>query len=245
LSQDDGNPMRILLVDDDVADREILLQALLRNDGTEPRVRQADTVEDALAALREQPFDAIVLALPLSGPDGNAPLRRVLEETRATPVIVLTEELTPEMGLEAIRQGAQDFLIKGRTDGDVLRRSLRYAIARARAEARTRHLSEILRAIRNVNQLIVREKDPDRLVRQACELFWRGDPPLSRGASRTRGSAGTGISSGIWREPTGSRPAASRRSPARRASPRWIRRRIAGTVPCGNRPGPPDSPAAP
>jgi two-component system, cell cycle sensor histidine kinase and response regulator CckA len=208
LSQDDGNPMRILLVDDDVADREILLQALLRNDGTEPRVRQADTVEDALAALREQPFDAIVLALPLSGPDGNAPLRRVLEETRATPVIVLTEELTPEMGLEAIRQGAQDFLIKGRTDGDVLRRSLRYAIARARAEARTRHLSEILRAIRNVNQLIVREKDPDRLVRQACELLlearhYYGVWILARGSSalpRCVAHAGFGGNGNLFRD---------------------------------------------
>ena len=65
--------------------------------------------------------------------------------------------------------------------------SLRDMSERVRAQARVEHLNSVLSAIRNVNQLIVREKDPARLIQQTCDLLIE-----TRGYTRARIATGDG-----------------------------------------------------
>ncbi|MEA3283225.1 MAG: PAS domain S-box protein, partial [Euryarchaeota archaeon] len=69
------------------------------------------------------------------------------------------------------KKGAQDYLVKGKADGDLLARTLRYAIERMMAEARIQHLNNVLKAIRNINQLIVTETERDNLFRKSCDAL--------------------------------------------------------------------------
>src|SRR4051794_36811025 len=76
----------------------------------------------------------VVLDLGLPDADGLAALHRLREAAPDVPMLVLTGLTDTARGLEAVAAGAQDYLIKGRVDGELLARSIRYAIERQRAE---------------------------------------------------------------------------------------------------------------
>jgi PAS domain S-box-containing protein len=120
--------LHVLLVEDNPGD-VILIGAAL--DGAKVELQQARTLEDALVRLEESRFDAVLLDLGLPDSRGMDTLSAVLSATRK-PVIVLTGLADESVGLQAVRDGAQDFLVKGRVDDGALQRSLRYAIERSR-----------------------------------------------------------------------------------------------------------------
>lgn len=131
-------PRRVLLIEDD-ADDAALISLLL-----EPRAAEAPEFElrlaDRLAAgcrlLAREPFDAVLLDLMLPGGVGIEAFQKVREVRPETPIVVLTGIRDEALALEAVSLGAQDFLIKGTVDERLLRRSIRYAIERARLSAR-------------------------------------------------------------------------------------------------------------
>jgi FixJ family two-component response regulator len=72
---------------------------------------------------------------------------RLASEAPEMPFVVLTGREDSELGLRAVREGAQDFLLKDKVDGALLDRSLRYAIERKRAEQALARLATIMGAI--------------------------------------------------------------------------------------------------
>ena len=98
------------------------------------------SLADALAALRARDFDTVLLDLNL--PDSNElpTLARVLEVARV-PVVVLTATNDDDVGLRAVKSGAQDYLIKGECSGPALDRSLVYSIERHRLQQTLRQLA--------------------------------------------------------------------------------------------------------
>lgn len=121
---------RVLLVEDN-ADHARLVSHILREKFAWTR---SATLSEALALLEAASFDAVLLDLGLpdaSGVEGLIELRRRHPEV---PVVVVTAD-GEELGPEALRHGAQDFLVKGAGLFDSLERSVRYAIERARSEA--------------------------------------------------------------------------------------------------------------
>jgi FixJ family two-component response regulator len=63
------------------------------------------------------------------------------------PVVVLTGVQDEDTGLRAVQQGAQDFLLKGRVDGHLIDRSLRFALERKRAEHALARLASVMAAL--------------------------------------------------------------------------------------------------
>ena len=124
--------LRVLLVEDDDGDA-FLFEELLRDADLEVEVVRARTVADAERAL---PADiaCVVLDLGLPDADGLAALHRLREAAPGVPMLVLTGLSDTARGLEAVAAGAQDYLVKGRVDGELLARSIRYAVERQRAE---------------------------------------------------------------------------------------------------------------
>lgn len=125
-------PLRVLLVEDDDADA-LLFQELLAETGAAFAIQRASTIAEAQAVLGDS-FACAVLDLGLPDADGLGALLEVRAAAPNLPVLVLTGRTDTEQGLAAVAAGAQDFLVKGRVDGEQLARSIRYAVQRRLAE---------------------------------------------------------------------------------------------------------------
>jgi len=124
-----GPGLRVLLVEDDAAFASFLGLALAA--GTEPSVVQAvSDLMGALEQIRRASPDAVVLDLNLPDSVGLATLRAVLASAPQLPVVVLTGVADVDIARQALQLGAQDWLVKGQLDPDVVQRAVRYAVER-------------------------------------------------------------------------------------------------------------------
>src|SRR3954470_9285312 len=124
--------LQVLLVEDDDGDA-LLFEELLGDADLEAVVVRERTVAAAEARLAGE-VACVVLDLGLPDADGLAALHRLREAAPDVPMLVLTGLSDGARGLEAVAAGAQDYLVKGRVDGELLARSIRYAVERQRAE---------------------------------------------------------------------------------------------------------------
>ncbi len=130
-----GPGLRVLLVEDDAAFASYLGLALAA--GTEPAAVQAvGDLVGALEQIRRSSPDAVVLDLNLPDSDGLATLRAVLASAPQVPVVVLTGVADVDVARQALQLGAQDWLVKGQLDPDVVQRAVRYAVERKRLTER-------------------------------------------------------------------------------------------------------------
>ena len=124
--------LRVLLVEDDDGDA-FLFEELLGDADLEAAVVRERTVAAAEAHLPGD-VSCVVLDLGLPDADGLAALHRLREAAPDVAMLVLTGLSDTARGLQAVAAGAQDYLVKGRVDGELLARSIRYAVERQRAE---------------------------------------------------------------------------------------------------------------
>jgi two-component system, cell cycle sensor histidine kinase and response regulator CckA len=129
--------LRLLLVEDSPTDARLIREQLRLPHRHSFAIRHADRLASALAALTEEPFDAVLLDLGLPDSQGLSTLTQVLGAAPEVAVVVATG-LSEEMAVEAVRAGAQDHIAKGHWTGELLARTLRYAVERKRTEARLR-----------------------------------------------------------------------------------------------------------
>lgn len=139
---------RVLLVEDDEGDA-LLVEELLDDAGASVQLARARSVAEARAAL-DDGYACVVLDLGLPDVSGLDAVRAVIDAARETAVIVLTGHADEHRGIAAVAAGAQDYLVKGQVDGQLLARAIRYAIERKRADEQLRRLYESeLRAAEN------------------------------------------------------------------------------------------------
>jgi len=131
----------ILLIDDEPGNREALC-LLLRRAGH--RVTSAATGEEALRLLSRENFDVIITDLFLPGISGIDILKRVREEGKSTNVILITGNATAETAVEAMKEGAFDYITKP-INFDKLSVILAKAIDKSRLVAENLYLREQLR----------------------------------------------------------------------------------------------------
>lgn len=130
--------IQLLLIEDNPGDARLIREMLLGNPNQRVRVQHASTLRDGLALLTEHAFDIVLLDLSLPDSHGEETLTKVVEANQPVAVVVLTGNNDEELGLRAVKMGAQDYLPKTDVDARLLMRSLRYAIERYRIEATVR-----------------------------------------------------------------------------------------------------------
>jgi DNA-binding NtrC family response regulator len=108
---------RVLLVDDEVDFTAVLKE---RMEARGLNVVTAASGPEAVQAVRKKTFDAIILDLLMPGMDGIETLKEILKLDDKAQVILLTGHATPKKGVEAIKQGAVDFLEKPADIQDML-----------------------------------------------------------------------------------------------------------------------------
>ncbi len=126
--------IRVLLVEDNPEDArrlEVLLQEVSAH---RFQLEQATHVDEALARLAGAEFDIVISDLSLEGGDGLEAFRRLHAAAPVTPFIVLSSVDDETLAVGAVREGAQEYLVKNRLDRGLIDRSIRYAIERNRVE---------------------------------------------------------------------------------------------------------------
>jgi PAS domain S-box-containing protein len=127
-------PLRILIVEDDLIDRKLLERLLAQSSLGTCAVQKADRLSGALELLREQSFDAVLLDLGLPDSQGMNSAVRLQAQAPQTPIIVLSGLDDANVATQAVQIGVQDYLIKGQVDASLLMRAIRYALERKKAE---------------------------------------------------------------------------------------------------------------
>jgi len=136
-AESDGGQARVLLVEDDDGDA-LLVEELLRDVDAPVVVRRARSLSQARTMVAEAACVLLDLGLPDSR--GLQGLRQLLEVDPEAAIVVLTGEANEHLGEQAVRAGAQDYLVKGEVAGHMLHRVIRYAVERRRAEETQREL---------------------------------------------------------------------------------------------------------
>ena len=131
--------LRILLVEDDEGDA-FLVRELLEEAAAPFDLTVATSLREARGLLTG--VECVLLDLGLPDAEGIDGLRKLLAVAGGAAVCVLTGRSDEHLGVQAVAEGAQDYLVKGQVDGVLLIRSLRYAVERKRADENARRLRE-------------------------------------------------------------------------------------------------------
>lgn len=127
--------LNILLIEDNPGDARLTREYLAEAGGTCGRVYCASSLSDGLEHLGRESIDVLLLDLTLPDSEGLDGFLRVQAKMPTLPVVLLTALDDEMLALEAVRLGAQDYLVKGRFDGNLLLRTIHYAVERMRIQA--------------------------------------------------------------------------------------------------------------
>jgi len=125
--------LSLLLVEDDRADA-VLVEELIAEAVDDIRVVWAQSMAHAERELASARPDCVLLDLNLPDANGMDALDRIAQYDVTVPIVVLTGRNDEYFGASAVAAGAQDYLVKGRVEPEMLRRALLYAIERKRVE---------------------------------------------------------------------------------------------------------------
>ena len=147
---------RVLVVEDNQGDAGLVRFALRAESGAEHsfKAEQVIRLQDALQSLKEKPFDLVLLDLTLPDAQGLDTLARVREAAPDLPIVIMTGLNDESMAVEALRRGAQDYLVKGQADSRAVIRAILYAIERKRIEVQLKMQRARQAALRDVNVAI-------------------------------------------------------------------------------------------
>jgi diguanylate cyclase (GGDEF)-like protein/PAS domain S-box-containing protein len=120
----------ILLIEDNPGDARQVEEILKDVPGFRFKIEKADRLSKGLARLKAGDIDIVLLDLNLSDSSGFETFQKLHSHFPDIPSVLLTGLEDDELGLKAVREGAQDYLAKGNLDGNILARTIRYAMER-------------------------------------------------------------------------------------------------------------------
>ncbi|MBN1811170.1 MAG: PAS domain S-box protein [Anaerolineae bacterium] len=137
--------VKILLIEDKPSDAQLVQEMLTNVEGFSFSLEQAGQLSTGLEQLAEGGIDVVLLDLMLPDSQGLDTFTTAHSQASHVPIIVLSSLNDEKLAAQAVRKGAQDYLVKGQVDGNLLARAIRYAVERARIEASRKQSEEALR----------------------------------------------------------------------------------------------------
>jgi two-component system, cell cycle sensor histidine kinase and response regulator CckA len=138
--------LSVLLIEDNLVDARTVSRHLQKASEV-LNCRHVSRLSDALQILKAVQFDVILLDLNLEDSSGYETFSHILPAASSAAILVLSGSDDEELAIRTVREGAQDYLVKGLFDGRLLVRSIRYAFERKQAEEALRHSEATVRAI--------------------------------------------------------------------------------------------------
>ena len=151
--------IEILLFEDNLGDAN-LIEGMLEEFANFPyEFTNVETLNEGLSLLKERPFDIILTDLGLPDSDGIDTFLTIHARNSRIPIIIFTVSDNEQIGIDAVKKGAQDYLPKGQTDGKLLKRSIQYSIER-------RKIGEVL-----TNIEIARKKEIHHRIKNNLQVI--------------------------------------------------------------------------
>ena len=124
---------RVLIVEDNAMDSSLIAK-MLRHGDSGFEVIHAARLSEAEQQLARSRFHVVISDLTLPDTQGLITFSRLKAAAGQSPIIVISGTDDEDLALTAVREGAQDYLVKGRFEAHGLRRAINYAIERHRIE---------------------------------------------------------------------------------------------------------------
>lgn len=139
--------IKVLIVDDDPGDCRLVKLTLRKTAGSVKfSIKTAGSLAEGLECLANDSFDLMLLDLGLPDSCGLETVDKAYAVCPHIPIVVLTGLTNEEAGVEAIKRGASDYLVKSMFFGDLLVRTIRHAIERKKTEKMLEEVNEELKA---------------------------------------------------------------------------------------------------
>jgi signal transduction histidine kinase len=126
--------VNVLLVDDNPTDVMVVKEALSEVATSQFGLMQCGSLKQGITCLGENGVDLVLLDLTLPDSEGLDTLHRIFQRANSIPIVVLTGFHDENIAIRAVKEGAQDYLMKEEISGPLLTRAIRYAIERKRKE---------------------------------------------------------------------------------------------------------------
>jgi len=169
-----NNPrLKVLLIEDDPDDL-FLIQEMIESDSGPFHcfdLAHVNRLSAALEHLRNQHVDVILSDLGLPDSQGLETVSALLAKAQNTPIVVLTGLVDEGVGMEAVRLGAQDYLIKGEVEREILVRAMTYAIQRKKEQEELRRKNADLAILYHVSQQVNQSIDLHETLADVLEAI--------------------------------------------------------------------------
>jgi two-component system, cell cycle response regulator len=126
---------RVLLIEDNPPDAVIIQEYLLRGPRRDFDLLKAHDLHEGLDRLEREKIDIVLLDLTLPDCDGYETFARTHQHSPRVPIVILTGLDDGKLAEKILSKGAQDYLVKGQFDRELLKKCILYAIDRAKVEA--------------------------------------------------------------------------------------------------------------
>lgn len=135
-------PINVFLIEDNPGDAYIIKEMLKEIKTTQFDLKIAESLETGLKKLENSNFDVLLLDLSLPDSYGIETFEEFYRKMPRLPIIILSGLSDEQLALNAVTKGAQDYLVKGSVDSNLLVRSIKYAIERKRLECQLKDSEE-------------------------------------------------------------------------------------------------------
>jgi len=141
------NITNILIIEDNPGDVVIIREMLKEIENIHFKLFNAPNLDDGLKILVKEDIDLLLLDLNLQDSFGIDTFLKMNQNSPNTPIIILTGLVDEKLAIKAVGGGAQDYLVKGQIEGQLLVKSIKYAIERKKTERKLRESEERYRLI--------------------------------------------------------------------------------------------------
>ncbi len=141
-----NDKLRVLLVEDNPGDADLIREMLPSAGDVGFSIHCVPRLADAVSFLGKEKADLTLLDLGLPDSNGIDTIRIMRKAAPNIPIVVMTGNTDEDVGMAAVKDGAQDYLLKGKTPPYHLSRVLRYAVERQSAEEKVRESERIMRS---------------------------------------------------------------------------------------------------
>ena len=134
--------LKILLVEDNLAETELIEELLAEVIPNQFEITAVKRLSNGIQCLLKAKYNIILLDLSLPDSQGIDTIVQMKAQAPTVPIVILTALNDETVAIEAVRQGAQDYLVKGKFEGELLVRAIRYAVERQHIQDRLRQQAE-------------------------------------------------------------------------------------------------------
>jgi signal transduction histidine kinase/DNA-binding NarL/FixJ family response regulator len=172
---------KLLLVEDNPGDAGLVEAALgeISTPDEEFHFVHAVRLGQAFEYAAKMSFDLILLDLSLPDAKGLETVTRMTAAAPSVPIVVMTGMDDQSVAIEAMRMGAQDYLVKGQVDEAMLGRTIRYAIERKKAEAEINRQLERQKVLNDINRAVTSTLDLESVMNILLEKVGQVFPQFS------------------------------------------------------------------